>query len=192
MGAPPLDACCSQGPPSRPRRQTGLQHPRGRLQEQREPHLPQSSAAPLHARPGRYDAAAVPEGEAQPAAESEPLLAPVLLVSAPRLVVTAPSSAAPFGNKCGPSQCCPAPPLHPGKAEHDWARKWGAGVGRGPGDLVAEIQGLRALPLAAPPEPENRKLEGCLRGNHSPEGKCTEHPPLLLQASPELLRNSHF
>ena len=27
-------------------------------------------------------------------------------------------------------------PLHPGKAEHDWARKWGAGVGRGPGDLA--------------------------------------------------------
>ena len=56
-------------------------------------------------------------------------------------------------------------PLHPGKVGQDWARKWGAGVGRGPGDLVAEeIQGLRALPLAAPPEPENRKLEGCLGG----------------------------
>ena len=61
--------------------------------------------------------------------------------------------------------CSPPPPtLHPGKAEHDWARKWGAGVGRELGDLVAEIQGLRALPLAAPPEPENRKLEGCLGG----------------------------
>lgn len=64
--------------------------------------------------------------------------------------------------------------LHPGKAGQGWARKWGAGVGRGPGDLVAEIQGLRALPLAAPPEPENRKLEGC-PGGISPEGKCTEH-----------------
>ena len=75
-------------------------------------------------------------------------------------------------------------PSAPGKAEHDWARKWGAGVGRGPGDLVAEIQGLRALPLAAPPEPENRKLEGCLGGNHSPEGKRTEHPASTLTGFP--------
>lgn len=72
-----------QGPPSRPRRRTGLQHLRGRLQEQREPHRGQSSAAPLDARPGRHDAAAVPGGEAQPIAESELLLTPVLLVAKP-------------------------------------------------------------------------------------------------------------
>ena len=85
VGAPPPEACGSPGPPSRPRRQTDLQHPRGHLQEQREPHRGQSSAAPLHARSSRHDAAAEPEDEVQPAAESEPLLAPVLLVSAPRL-----------------------------------------------------------------------------------------------------------
>ena len=54
--------------------------------------------------------------------------------------------------------------LHSGKVGQAWARKWGAEVGRGPGDLVAEIQGLLALPLAAPPEPEHRKLEGCPGG----------------------------
>ena len=83
-------------------------------------------------------------------------------------------------------------PLHPGKAEHDWARKWGAGVGRRPGDLVAEIQSLRALPLAAPPEPENRKLEGCLGGITAQRENALNTPPPLLQDSPELLRNSQF
>ena len=75
-------------------------------------------------------------------------------------------------------------PLHSGKAEHDWARKWGAGVGRGPGDLVAEIQGLRALPLAAPPEPENRKLEGCLGGITAQRENALNTPPLLLTGFP--------
>ena len=84
-------------------------------------------------------------------------------------------------------------PLHPGKVGQDWARKWGAGVGRGPGDLVAEeIQGLRALPLAAPPEPENRKLEGCLGGITAQRENALNTPPPLLQDSPELLRNSQF
>ena len=51
MGAPFPETCGSPGPPSRSRRRTGLQHPRGRLQKQREPHRGQSSAAPLHTAP---------------------------------------------------------------------------------------------------------------------------------------------
>ncbi|XP_045018385.1 ATP-binding cassette sub-family C member 4 isoform X6 [Bubalus bubalis] len=51
MGAPFPETCGSPGPPSRSRRRTGLQHPRGRLQKQREPHHGQSSAAPLHTAP---------------------------------------------------------------------------------------------------------------------------------------------
>ena len=83
-------------------------------------------------------------------------------------------------------------PLHPGKAEHDWARKWGAGVGREPGDLVAEVQGLFALLPAAPPEPESRKREGCPGGIIAQWENALNTLPLLLLASPELLRNSHF
>ena len=64
-------------------------------------------------------------------------------------------------------------------------------MGRGPGDLVAELQGLLALLPAAPPEPESRMCEGCPRqggwgggGNHSPMGKCTEHPASTLNRLP--------
>ena len=192
VGAPPPEACGSPARPADPGRQTDLQHPRGRLQEQREPHRGQSSAAPLRSRPGRHDAAAVPDGEAQPAAESEPLLAPVLLVSAPGrdTAVIAPSAARAFRERVWTLPMLSCSLLHPGKAEHDWARKWGAEVGRGSGDLVAAVQGLLALLPAAPPEPESRRPEGCPGGITAQWENALNTPPLLLLASAELIRNS--
>ena len=51
VGAPPQEACGSQGPPSRPGKRPGLQHPRGRAPAQREPQRGQTRAALLHACP---------------------------------------------------------------------------------------------------------------------------------------------
>ena len=45
--------------------------------------------------------------------------------------------------------CSPPPPtLHPGMAEHDWARKWGAGVGRELGEEA--VPGPSVFPTREP------------------------------------------
>ena len=169
-------------------------HPRRRLQEQREPHRGQSSAAPLHARPGRHDAAAAPGGEAQPIAEGEPLLAPVPLVSVPRprySAVTAPSAVAPFGNECGPSLRCTAAPCTLGRRGATGQGSGEQGWGGNPGTWWRRYR----VSVPCCPQPLQGQKTGsgkAARGNHSPVGNALSTPPLLLPASPELLRNSQF
>lgn len=201
-------------PQSRSARRPELQHPRRRLQEQRERHHCLGGAIPTLCRPGWQDAAGVPGAEAQPAAGRECLLTRVLLVSSrpepqhPAAAARCLMPPASFGGggedrrsgggsafrprfylRVGPSHAgCVVPACAPR------ADRAGAGRGAGPGYLVAGAQGFRALPLAAPRAPGAREAAeeengGCLRGI-CPAGKRTAPRPGRLP--PLELRDSQF
>lgn len=155
-------------------------------------------APPGAARPRRRDAARVPGREAQPAAERQPLLARVLLVSAPperphppaAAATRLPAAAGAFGGRRGERRGGGAPaagaarllaaggatPRRPrGPPPAPWrAGRAGAGLGRGAGDLVA--RGSQGPPVwASAASPASRVWEE--DGEEEEEPERPRQPP---------------